>query len=195
MFVKKCFPIGFSSVVNYHCRFVRLNARFITYWKYSDSPLDILKVDRNCSPRELKSKFYELSKEYHPDKTLGLNEAARKSKTDYYLKIQLAYELLKDKESRDYYFVNRSTKNSGYTTSNQYQYQHHYRKQEYHKSDTEKTFDDARIWILTSAFIFITYSIVSKNYENSQKRELDLAWQLHYAQASKQGLEDVVTRR
>jgi DnaJ-class molecular chaperone len=169
--------------------------RSITYWKYSDSPLDVLQISKSCTQKQLKLKFYELSKAYHPDKTLGLNDSARKAKTDYYLKVQLAYELLKDKESREYYFVSQKP----FKSSHQYQYQdrhhtqYHYQNQ-YSKSDTEKTVDDIRIWLLTSAFIFFTYSIGSKNYENSQKRELDLAWQLHYEQAHDQGLDDVVSR-
>ncbi|CAG9538998.1 unnamed protein product [Cercopithifilaria johnstoni] len=58
---------------------------------------NILGVKRDASIAEIKSAFYKLSKEYHPD-------ALRKSKDPMiYLEIKNAYEVLKDKKKRQDY--------------------------------------------------------------------------------------------
>lgn len=56
----------------------------------------LLEVSPDASKQEIKKAYRRLSKQYHPDKNPGDEEAA-----DYYKKINRAYEVLSDDNLRE----------------------------------------------------------------------------------------------
>ena len=63
----------------------------------------ILELNDNCTKKEIKKKYYELSKKYHPDKNDGKDEKFKE--------INEAYEALYDDELREKYNIKRYFKN------------------------------------------------------------------------------------
>ena len=64
----------------------------------------ILGVDKNASQDEIRTKFRELAKKYHPDVNSGSKEAEQKFK-----EIAEAYEVLSDPQKRQQYDATGST--------------------------------------------------------------------------------------
>lgn len=58
----------------------------------------LLEVQPNSSKQEIKKAYRKLSMKYHPDKNPGDEDAA-----DYYKKINRAYEVLSNEETREVY--------------------------------------------------------------------------------------------
>ena len=58
----------------------------------------LLEIQPNSSKQEIKKAYRRLSMKYHPDKNPGDEEAA-----DYYKKINRAYEVLSNDETREVY--------------------------------------------------------------------------------------------
>ncbi len=65
---------------------------------------DVLGVDKNASQDEIKAKFRELAKKYHPDVNAGSKEAEEKFK-----EVAEAYEVLSDPKKRQQYDATGST--------------------------------------------------------------------------------------
>ena len=59
---------------------------------------DILGVSRSASQKDIKSAYYKLAKQYHPDRTKGDKESAKK-----FQKVSEAYEVLSDEGKRKNY--------------------------------------------------------------------------------------------
>ena len=59
---------------------------------------EMLGVSKEASQAEIKKAYRRLSMKYHPDKNPGDEEAA-----DYYKKINRAYEVLSNDETREIY--------------------------------------------------------------------------------------------
>lgn len=62
------------------------------------NPYEVLGVDKNVTPQELKSKYRKLAKKYHPDLNGGSEEAAEKLK-----EVNEAYAILSDSEKKSMY--------------------------------------------------------------------------------------------
>ncbi len=71
---------------------------------------DVLGVDKNASQDEIKAKFRELAKKYHPDVNAGSKEAEEKFK-----EIAEAYEVLSDPQKRKQYDATGSADFGGST--------------------------------------------------------------------------------
>lgn len=67
----------------------------------------ILELNETCTKEEIKKKYYELSKKYHPDKNNGSDEKFKM--------INEAYETLYDDEKREKYKIKRYFKNIDFT--------------------------------------------------------------------------------
>ena len=63
----------------------------------------ILELSDNCTKKEIKKKYHELSKKYHPDKNNGKDEKFKQ--------INEAYETLYDDDLREQYKIKRYFKN------------------------------------------------------------------------------------
>ena len=63
----------------------------------------ILELNDNCTKKEIKKKYHELSKKYHPDKNNGKDEKFKQ--------INEAYETLYDDDLREQYKIKRYFKN------------------------------------------------------------------------------------
>lgn len=62
------------------------------------NPYEVMGVDRDVSPTELKNKYRQLAKKYHPDLNQGSEDASEKLKD-----INEAYSILSDPEKKDKY--------------------------------------------------------------------------------------------
>ena len=67
------------------------------YFEY----LEILELKVGFTPEELKKKWLELSKKYHPDKHATADEILQKLAEEKYKKINEAYEYLKENYGRN----------------------------------------------------------------------------------------------
>merc|ERR1711967_203694 len=64
----------------------------------------VLGVDKNATPKEIKSAYRKLAKEYHPDKLpADATEEERKEAADQFARIAQAYEILSDDNLRQRY--------------------------------------------------------------------------------------------
>ncbi len=68
---------------------------------------EILELNTQCSKEQIKKKYYELSKKYHPDKNNGDDEKFKL--------INEAYETLYDDELREKYKIKKYFKNIDFT--------------------------------------------------------------------------------
>jgi len=71
----------------------------------SDNHYDILGLKSSASPSQIKSAYYQLSKKYHPDVAVGVDNTREK-----FAKVSAAYEVLSSPEKRAVY--DRSLHNS-----------------------------------------------------------------------------------
>lgn len=102
----------------YLCKFCNKPKPFCTNTGKKQTFYEVLGVRREATPQEIKSAYYSLSKQFHPDsmsKDHDFNEAAIK-----FLQVGEAYEILGSKEKRlDYdrqlIFSNEGLSGSGYS--------------------------------------------------------------------------------
>lgn len=66
---------------------------------------EVLNINRNASADEIRNAFLRLSKKFHPDK---IGQLSNKSATDKYVKINEAYQVLRNHSSRIAYDFNLS---------------------------------------------------------------------------------------
>jgi DnaJ-class molecular chaperone len=167
---------------------MKLFKRTITQWKYRESPYDILECTPTSTPKVVKTQFYKLSQSLHPDKTINLNKAERKWKTEQFIKLQTAYDILRDPMNKKVYLEGKM--HSSTHSDRKYQYQPH--RHSYQQPTDEKIVDDLQVWVFGFVFLGFFYFIMSKNYTNSQKREQLIAWSVYNAKMKEEGLEGVV---
>jgi DnaJ-class molecular chaperone len=55
-----------------------------------------LDISSSASKAEIKKKFYELAKKYHPDSTEGQSASIKKAYEEKFKNISIAYEILSD---------------------------------------------------------------------------------------------------
>jgi DnaJ-class molecular chaperone len=166
----------------------RFFCRFVSHWKYRECPFELLKATKDCSPKRLKTQFYQLSQDLHPDRTLKLSEKERKLRTDQFIKLQAAYDLLKDPVSRSGYLERSSS--ARYPQSNPYR--NRTNEYTYQQPGDEKMMDDVQIWVFGFVFLGFVYFIMTRNYARSQEREQLIAWSVYNAKRRHEGLEGVV---
>eukprot|EP01084_Bolivina_argentea_P088430 159656_1 len=71
----------------------------------------ILGVSRNSKPKEIRKKYFEAAKKYHPDVVGNLEQPDQKSAHTKYLLISQAYEILSNKQKRKLYDEEREKRN------------------------------------------------------------------------------------
>ena len=57
---------------------------------------EVLGVDKNASPDEIKKAYRRMAMKYHPDKVNNLGEDMKKSATEKFRSINAAYENIKN---------------------------------------------------------------------------------------------------
>ncbi|KAH6567986.1 hypothetical protein BASA60_008818 [Batrachochytrium salamandrivorans] len=152
-------------------------------WNHPESPYDILKASASDTQDELKNHFLELSKTFHPDKTLQLPDEERKQRHIRYLHIQAAYKLLRNPVARDAYDRGLAATRPGYMPTKD-----HYGDAPIHPTVGGFVYP----WFLGVTFLGILSFIWIDNSHKSRLREEDLAWKLFRRQRRAEGLEDVV---
>jgi DnaJ like chaperone protein len=65
------------------------------FFKSTESSYNILGIDRNSTPAEIKKAYLKLAIEYHPDKVTYLGEEIRRDAEEKFQKITSAYEKIK----------------------------------------------------------------------------------------------------
>ncbi|KAI9090947.1 DnaJ domain-containing protein [Phlyctochytrium arcticum] len=65
-------------------------------WDSPTSPYEVLDVRPDVRAKELKSQYYKLSMNFHPDRTLTRSESDRRACHEKYIQVQNAYALLSD---------------------------------------------------------------------------------------------------
>ncbi|KAL5033019.1 hypothetical protein BDV3_001539 [Batrachochytrium dendrobatidis] len=152
-------------------------------WSLSQSPYHILKSTQSSSKQDLKDRFIELTKQYHPDKTLNMPEEERQRRHTHYLHIQAAYKLLRDPKTRQMYDLGQITynpnKSNSYTTFGG-------------NIITPSVKDFIYPWVLGVAFLGIMSLIWIDNNNSARIREEEIAWQYFRQQRRKEGLGDIV---
>jgi DnaJ-class molecular chaperone len=169
----------------------RIFRRFVSHWKYRECPFELLKATKDCSPKRLKTQFYQLSQDLHPDRTLKLSEKERKSRTGQFIKLQAAYDLLKDPVSRSGYLKRPPNSSERYPQSNPYQ--NRTSEYTYQQPGDGKMMENLQMWVFGFAFLGFVYLIMTRNYARSQKREQLIAWSVYNAKMRQEGLEGLVS--
>lgn len=87
-----------------------ISTSFVCYKDY----YSVLGVDRNATQKEIRNKFLELCKLYHPDKVLSGNEKEKESQKVKFQEVSEAYENLSKMDTRS---AHDTDLKYGYTTS------------------------------------------------------------------------------
>jgi DnaJ-class molecular chaperone len=61
------------------------------------TPQEVLGVDKNATPEEVKKSYRRLSLQYHPDKQIGKSTEEKKQATEMMTKVNEAYEKMTGK--------------------------------------------------------------------------------------------------
>jgi len=99
------------------CQFCELHQRTRNYY-------EVLGVNRHSTQKEIKAKYLELARKYHPDAVASKSDADRDSMTKHFQEIQSAYQVLNNEISRREYDASHvgagQTYNSGYNQYGRY---------------------------------------------------------------------------
>lgn len=177
--------------------------RFIATWKHRKSPFQVLDCKEGASPKELKQKFYSLSQELHPDKTISDEKQERDLKTEKYLLIQEAYSLLKERphyrHSMDGDFNITRNSASGYPRGPN---RHRPFDDSFYESTSpnytspfkpreDDLLDNWQVWFFGTTFIIFVYYFAASSHIRTRQNGLDLAYQMHEERLKKAGLEQL----
>ena len=67
------------------------------FYKSADSAYKILEIKEDCTDTEVKKAYRKMAVKYHPDKVSGAGEEVQKAAKEKFLKVQEAYETIKEK--------------------------------------------------------------------------------------------------
>ncbi|KAI8893883.1 hypothetical protein BC833DRAFT_624463 [Globomyces pollinis-pini] len=172
----------------------QMSTRAYSWKHFPETPYQVLRVSNSENLKTLKSQYYLLSKEYHPDKTTRLSDNQKKQRTEHYLKIQDAYYLLKDPNSRksfDEQFQSHGepqcqTQN-GYPKTN-----HHHTRSHTYAGGPTFNWESFELLVLTAVFGTVVSYMASSNDKEAQKREIQIGWDLHNHFRRKEGLNSIL---
>ena len=70
----------------------------------------IVGVKEDCNKLEIRKKYFEAAKKYHPDVTQKLSKDEQKEANEKFIKISQAYEILSDKKLKEIYDTERGNR-------------------------------------------------------------------------------------
>merc|ERR1719379_1078014 len=73
----------------------------------------VLGVQKTATGRDIKSAYYKLAKQYHPDMQQGKSESDKNKAKEKFKEIQEAHEVLGDDKTREEYDMHRKFMDSG----------------------------------------------------------------------------------
>ncbi|TPX78643.1 hypothetical protein CcCBS67573_g00051 [Chytriomyces confervae] len=168
-------------------------------WKHRQSPYALLGVKKGCPPKEVKTRYFELSFKHHPDKNLAKPAVEQEAKRKEFMAIQDAYEVLKDDMlRREYDTFGGSFGGGGLSPTNHANTSGGFRVQE-EGTQPEGEFKIFRPWLygvffFLGGFVFLTRSMVGRREEMR-----DQAWNDWYEARRKEGQmtadQDLLIRR
>src|SRR5581483_5688862 len=90
-----------NSFINKYDRYYVTNSDELRDWKLmqSPTPFDIFALPKTASEEEIKSRYYELVKIHHPDKSGDKSPIA----LERFRKVVKAYEILNDRHKKEMY--------------------------------------------------------------------------------------------
>lgn len=99
-----------------------------------------LGLSKSSTTAQIKTRFLELSKKYHPDRTRHLDDATQKSHTDKFKTIKEAYDVLRSPtKRRDYDLTLLSSSSSNNNNYNPYGPTRDARSSSYHRTVLNRT--------------------------------------------------------
>jgi len=69
-------------------------------WALPQSPYDLLGVAEDATTDEVKKAYREMARLFHPDRNSGSTGQDAKDRTEHFMKIKKAYEVLSDVGAR-----------------------------------------------------------------------------------------------
>ena len=72
-------------------------------WALKQSPYDLLGVSEDASNAEVRTAYREMARLFHPDRNQTGDAASKKDRTEHFMKIKKAYDVLSDPGSRRLY--------------------------------------------------------------------------------------------
>jgi len=152
-----------------HCKYYskKNSTASVDYYK-------ILGISPKATQKQIKQKFYELSKQLHPDRVQSI-----KADTDAFVKVKLAYEILSDVKARakfDQYRLSPEKQSKSYDEWSQYATEtarpyHNVRTSGVHGMEFEETPKEQSAYTIYTLFDFITLSCIALVFGSILRRE------------------------
>ena len=168
------------------------NRQYVT-WKYRETPYEILGVDSHVQLQDIKSRYYQLSFDFHPDKNMHLNHLDREKRQETFIKIQEAYEILSDITLRREYDALKSMPSSHSTSFHQNNYSFYKSYEKYQQGNS--SYDGFQViypWFYGLAFVLICSWFLNTRLADARERQKKLAWAIYLKEREKEGLLDIV---
>ncbi|KAI9208713.1 DnaJ domain-containing protein [Polychytrium aggregatum] len=178
-------------------------------WKFSETPYQVLGVDKHAKLPEIKKKYYQLSMTFHPDRSAQKSEAAKKQAHDQFIKIQQAYDLLSDRLNRSDYdlYGGSPTGTSSSTTWTPPPYDpfqanpgQSWEQWDVNAGPGSQYNQDSGLLrmfsplITVGALLLVSGYIVKWYIDHMSETRRRMAWARFHHVKSKEGLQDVVSR-
>jgi curved DNA-binding protein CbpA len=169
-----------------------LQKRMLTEWKHHpECPFQLLNSSKQDDIDKIKKQFYILSKQLHPDmnRNKEMTDKERSMQKERFLKLQAAWELIKDQESRDFYLLNRHSTAMPNLHRNRYPNSNNYRQPprdyKYYDPNYDPHFQpkemayQGKVWFFGLSFILMLYYFASVSYYEQKMRHNAIAWLAH----------------
>ena len=158
-------------------------------WKHSIPPRKILQLpneaeEKVVDARLLKTAYYKLSKEYHPDHSQNYSEVERKQRKDHYLLIQEAYSFLRENpsfhSSSTLTYPSSTASSSGASAASSSSQS--YTTYQPERPEFKRGFQAFGLGVL---FLFLLNLIMTKKVEKNISRTREMGWTIHHASVAR----------